>query len=270
LCRHIDFLIGRGVHGIFVLGTTGEFFSLDETEKQQIMAAAVQHVAGRVPVYAGTGAESTREVLRLTRIAEREQVAGVSIITPYFIKPTQGELIDHYRRIAESTPLPVILYNNPATCAGLNIDPPTVAKLTELPNIVGMKDSSGDMQNTLETIRMAPERFSVLMGRDTLILAGLTFGVRGAIPASSNIAPELCVGIYESFMKGDRTSAADFQRRLTPVRMALALGTGNGVVKEAMAVLGRPAGPSRSPIGPLSEEKRQKLKVVLAEAGLTV
>jgi 4-hydroxy-tetrahydrodipicolinate synthase len=202
-------------------------------------------------------------------LAEREKVAGVSVITPYFLKPTQAELIGHFRAVAESTSLGVILYNNPSTCAGINVDPPTVAKLAELPNVIGIKDSSGDMQNTLETIRLAPPTFSVLMGRDTLILPGLTFGVKGAIPASSNIAPALCVGIYESFTTGDLAAARDFQNRLTPVRMALSLGTGNGVVKEAMAVLGRPAGPNRLPVSPLSEEKRKTLRDILAAAGVT-
>ena len=269
LKKHIDFLIGKGVHGIFVLGTTGEFYALDDAEKQAVIATAVEHVAGRVPVFAGTGAESTREVLRLTKMAEREKVAGVSVITPYFLKPTQAELIDHFRRVAESTAVSIILYNNPSTCAGTNVDPGTVAKLAEIFNIVGIKDSSGDMQNTLETIRSTPPRFSVLMGRDTLILPALTFGVKGAIPASSNIAPALCVGIYESFVKGDIAAAKSFQERLTPVRMAMSLGTGNGVVKEAMAVLGRSAGPNRRPVSTLSEEKRKMLKEILAAAGVT-
>ena len=164
-------------------------------------------------MFAGTGAESTREVVRLTKMAEREKVAGVSVITPYFLKPTQPELIDHFRRVAESTTLSVILYNNPATCGGINIDPATVAKLAELTNVIGIKDSSGDMQNTLETVRLAPSRFSVLIGRDTLILPALVFGVKGAIPASSNIAPALCVGIYENFVKGDIAAAKSFQER---------------------------------------------------------
>ena len=193
----------------------------------------------------------------------------MSVITPYFIKPTQPELIAHFRAVAGTTSLGVILYNNPATCGGINIDPATVAKLAELPNVIGIKDSSGDMQNTLETIRLAPPTFSVLMGRDTLILPALTFGVKGAIPASCNIAPALCVGIYESFRKGDIAAAREYQNRLTPVRMALSLGTGNGVVKEAMAVLGRPAGPNRLPVSPLSDEKRKTLRDILAAAGVT-
>src|SRR5882672_9409662 len=166
---YLDYLIGEGVHGVFVLGTNSEFYALDEREKQEVIATTVAHVRGRVPVYAGTGAECTREAVRLTKMAEREGVQGVSVITPYFISPSQQEIYDHYRRIAESTKLPVILYNNPSTCGGLKIDVDTVARLAEIPNIVGVKDSSGDLQNTLEYLRVVPKRFSVLMGRDTLI-----------------------------------------------------------------------------------------------------
>ena len=268
LRAHIDFLLGKGVHGIFVLGTTGEFYALDDFEKQAVTAAAVEHCRGRSPVYTGTGAESLREVLRLTKMAEREGVHGVSVITPYFIKPTQAELVDHFRAVAESTSLDVILYNNPATCGGVCIEPDTVAKLAEVPNIIGIKDSSGDLQNTLELIKRTPADFSVLMGRDTLLLAALLFGAKGAIPATCNIAPEFCVGIYESYQRGDLAAAHAFQDRLSPVRMALTLATGNGAVKEAMTLLGRPAGPNRRPISPLPAEKVEKMIRVLRGAGL--
>src|SRR6516164_4187707 len=115
---YLDRLIKEGVHGLFVLGTNSEFYALDEQEKQQVIATAVEHVHGRVPVYAGTGAETTREAVRLTRLAEREGADGVSVITPYFVSPTQQEIADHYRRIAESTSLPVLLYSNPTMCGG--------------------------------------------------------------------------------------------------------------------------------------------------------
>src|SRR5437868_11873213 len=178
----LDYLIDEGVHGVFVLGTNSEFYALDEREKQAVIATAVAHVNGRVPVFAGTGAETTREVVRLTQMAEREGASGVSVITPYFIKPTQQEIFDHYRRIAEHTKLPVMLYNNPATCGGVSIGVETCARLAEVPNILGIKDSSGDLQNTIELIRAVPERFSVLMGRDTLIFHALVSGAKGAVP----------------------------------------------------------------------------------------
>ncbi len=269
LISHIDDQLAAGVHGIFVLGTTGEFYAMSEAEKQAVTAAAVAHVGTRAKVYVGTGAETTGEVVRLSKMAAKEGAAGVSVITPYFIKPTQAELTDHFRRVADAAGVPVILYNNPATCAGLSIEPDTVAKLAEHPQIVGIKDSSGDLQNTIELVKRAQsERFSVLLGRDTLILAGLVFGTRGAIPATCNIAPRLCVGIYESFMGGDMLAARAFQDMLSPVRLALSLGTGNGAVKEALALIGQSCGPNRRPISPLSDEKKATLKAVLAVAGL--
>ncbi len=266
----IDHLISSGVHGIFVLGTNSEFYALDEKEKQQVIAAAVEHVRGRVPVYAGTGAETTREAVRLTQMAEREKVDGVSIITPYFISPNQQEIYDHYRRIAEHTKLPVILYNNPGTCGGVKIEPDTVARLAQIPNIVGMKDSSGDLQNTNETIRAVPKRFSVLMGRDTLIFPSLLFGAKGAVPATGNIAPKLLVEIYEKFAKGDIEGSKAAQLRLNPIRLSLTLGTAPGGVKAALQLLGMPIGPCRAPIAPLPPEKLQKMREALRTCGLAV
>ena len=264
----MDHLIKEGVHGIFVLGTNSEFYAMDEREKQEVIATAVEHVRGRVPVYAGTGAETTREAVRLTKMAEREKVDGVSVITPYFVSPSQQEIYDHYRRIAENTSLPVVLYNNPGTCGGVKIDIDTVARLAEIPNILGIKDSSGDLQNTNEYIRVVPERFSVMMGRDTLIFPALMFGARGAVPATGNIAPRLLVEIYETFMRGDIAASKAAQLRLNPIRMALTLGTPPGGVKAALMAMGMSIGPSRSPVAPLSPEKMQKMKAVLEQAGL--
>jgi 2-dehydro-3-deoxy-D-pentonate aldolase len=269
LRRLIDHLIGSGVHGIFVLGTTGECYALDADEKQKIVATAVAQVNRRVPVYAGTGAESTREAIRHTRMAEKEGADGVSVITPYFIMPNQAEVADHYRRLAEHTSLPVVLYSNPSTCGGLRIEPETVARLADVKNIVAIKDSSGDLQNLIETVRLVPDTFAVLQGRDTLIAPALMFGAKGAVPASSNIAPKLCVEIYEAWKAGDVERAKAVQKKLSPVRLALMIGTAPGVVKQAMAMTGWDVGPSRSPIAPLSTEKRAKLSEILIGAGLT-
>jgi 4-hydroxy-tetrahydrodipicolinate synthase len=264
----LDHLIAEGVHGLFVLGTNSEFYAMDDKEKHEVIAAAVAHVRKRVPVYAGTGAESTREAVRLTMIAEREGADGVSVIAPYFISPAQQEIYDHYRRIAESTSLPVMLYNNPANCGGVRIDVDTVARLAQIPNILGIKDSSGDLQNTNEYIRVVPRRFSVLQGRDTLIYPSLIFGARGAVPASANVAPAICAEIYNAFQRGDHAAAKAAQLRLNPIRLSLALSTHPGGVKAALAVLDRDIGPSRSPVAALSPEKQQKMRATLAEAGL--
>jgi 4-hydroxy-tetrahydrodipicolinate synthase len=264
----LDRLIAAGVHGVFVLGTNSEFYALEEREKQAVIATAVEHVNKRVPVYAGTGAESTREVIRLTQMAEREGADGVSIITPYFVSPTQQEIYDHYRRIAEHTRLPVLLYNNPGTCGGVKIDVDTAVRLAQVPNIAGMKDSSGDLQNTNEIVRAVPETFAVMMGRDTLILPALLFGARGAVPATGNIAPALLVEIYETFRSGDLEAAKAAQLRLNPLRLALALCTAPGAVKAALEVLGLSIGPCRSPVSGLAPEKLPKMRAALREAGL--
>jgi 4-hydroxy-tetrahydrodipicolinate synthase len=264
----LDHLLSAGVHGLFVLGTNSEFYALDEREKQEVIATAVQHVRGRVPVFAGTGAEATRETVRLTRMAEREGADGVSVITPYFVHPSQQELMDHYRRVAESTRLPVVLYNNPGTCGGVKLDVDTVARLAQVPNILGIKDSSGDLQNTNEYLRVVPDRFSVLQGRDTLIYQALLFGARGAVPATANVAPRLTVEIYDAVQRGDHAAAKAAQLRLNPVRLSLNLGTAPGGVKAALALLGQSLGPSRAPVGTLTPEKQQKMAAALTEARL--
>jgi 4-hydroxy-tetrahydrodipicolinate synthase len=268
LRTHIDDLLAAGVHGVFVLGTNSEFYALDEREKQEVIATAVAHVNKRAPVYAGTGAETTREVVRLTKMAEREGVDGVSVITPYFVQPNQQEIYDHYRRVAESTVLPVILYSNPVPCGGVKIDVETVAKLAVIPNILAVKDSSGDQQNTNELVRAVPDRFSVLVGRDTLIWQGLLFGAKGAVPASANVAAALCVKIYEEFQRGNLEASKAAQVKLNPLRLAFTLGTAPGGAKAALDLLGKSIGPSRAPIAPLPSEKQRKLKAVLQEMGL--
>lgn len=268
LRKLIDEMLAKGVHGIFVLGTTSEFYAMDDAEKQAVIATAVEHVNKRCPVLAGTGAESTRETIRITKIAEREGVDAVSVITPYYIMPTQAEIADHYRRVAESASVPIMLYSNPSTCGGLTISADTVARLAEVPNIVGIKDSSGDLQGLIEFVRVTPPKFAVFQGRDTLIAPALQFGAKGAVPGTCNIAPDMCVGIYEAFRRGDLEAAKAIQLKLSPLRLGLAIGTAPGAVKAAMNVLGMDVGPSRSPIAPLTSDKNEKLRGILRQMGL--
>jgi dihydrodipicolinate synthase/N-acetylneuraminate lyase len=161
-----------------------------------------------------------------------------------------------------------MLYNNPGTCGGVKIDVDTVARLAQIPNIIGVKDSSGDLQNTCEFIRVVPPRFSVLMGRDTLIFHALISGARGAVPATGNIAPRLLVEIYETFARGDLAGALAAQRRLSPIRLALTLGTPPGGVKAALSVLGMSIGPCRSPVAGLPPDKLPQMRAALTAAGL--
>ena len=260
LTRH---LIEGGVHGLFPTGSQGEFYALTPGERQRIWETVVEETQGRIPVYAGTGAITTTEVIALNRIAERAGASAVSVITPYFISPTQEELYHHYMAIADATALPVILYSNPGRTGGLNLSAALVSRLAQHPNIVGIKDSSGDLSLTMAYLAATNEAFTVLLGRDTLILAGLIHGAKGSITATANAAPKLVVAIYEAFLQGNLEAALDAQRRLAPLRDAFSLGTFPVVVKEALGLIGIPVGPTRAPVGPLAEDQRAKLRAVL-------
>ena len=259
-----NFLIEGGVHGLFPTGSQGEFYALTPGERQRVWDVVVEEANGRVPVYAGTGSMTTREVLGLNRLAERVGVSAVSIITPFFISPNQEELYRHYMTIADATSLPVILYSNPGRTGGLNLSVDLVARLAEHPNIVGIKDSSGDLSLTMAYIAATADDFTVLLGRDTLIYAGLVHGAKGSITATANAAPALVVAIYEAFLQGKLDEALSAQRKLAPLRHAFSFGTFPVVVKEALSIMGIPAGPARGPVGPMAPEQREKLRAVLA------
>jgi 4-hydroxy-tetrahydrodipicolinate synthase len=258
------FLIDGGVHGLFPTGSQGEFYALTPGERQRVWDIVVQETAGRVPVYAGTGGISTREVIALNRLAERVGISGVSVITPYFITPSQQELYAHYVSIADATELPVILYSNPGRTGGVSLSVDLVARLSEHPNIVGIKDSSGDLSVAMAYIEAVDHGFTVLVGRDTLIFAGLIHGARGAITATANVAPALVAAIYQAFLEGKLDESLAAQQRLAPLRHAFGLGTFPVVVKEALTMIGIPAGPARGPVGPLASHQREQLRAVVA------
>ena len=182
LRQMVNHLIDNGVHGLFPLGTTGEFYAFDDDTYRKILETVKDETRGRVPVYGGANHITTRGVIRLVKICEEVGVDAVSVLTPMFVSQTQDELYAYYKEIAESTSLPIILYNNkPKT--NVTITPATVAKLAEIDNIVAVKDSTGDMTNAAEYIRLTRDNdnFHVLMGRDTLIHAALCYGATGAI-----------------------------------------------------------------------------------------
>jgi len=265
----LNHLISGGVHGLFVVGTTGEFYGLTPEEKRDIYMIAMDEVKGRVPVYAGTNGITTRETVMLTQIAEECRVDAVSVLTPMFVTPTQDQLIKHYRTVAENTSLPVILYNNPPKTS-VSLSPATVAKLAETGNIAGIKDSSGDLTVTAEYIRLTQhaDNFSVLVGRDTLIYGALCYGAAGSIAACANVAPRLCADIYEKFIAGDLKGSLEAQFALAPLRISFALGTFPAVIKESLNLLGIEAGPCMEPAGPITDDERAKLRKVLADMGL--
>ncbi len=262
--RLIDKLIENGVDGIFPLGTTGEFYACNTSEVERIFTATVEQVAGRVPVYAGVNHITTRGVLELVKIAEKCKVSALSVLTPMFISQTQDELYAYYKTIAAGTHLPVIVYNNqPKT--NVTVFPKTIVRLAEIENIVGVKDSTGDFTNTAEYIRLTKNRndFSVLLGRDTLIYAGLCYGAVGAIASCSNIAPRVTCDIYDYYMQGKAQEALAAQFKLASLRLATNMGTFPQVIKEGLMLLGYEVGSCLPPIDRITGEQLSKLRAVM-------
>ena len=263
----VNYLVDRGVHGLFPSGSQGELFALSNDEKKRVMDVVIEEADGRVFVMPSTGAITTRESVELTRHAEAAGADAVSVITPYFIKPSDEELRRHYLDIAASVSIPVLAYNNPGRTA-VGISPQLAARLAaEADNFVGIKDSSGDLTNTLGYLEQCPPTFRVFMGRDTIIYAGLCYGCVGAVAATANVVPELVVGIYDAYQSGDHALARERQYRLSPLRQAFTLGSFPVVVKDAMELIGLPVGPCRAPIRSLSGAPREKLVAILRELG---
>lgn len=259
----IDHVIGRGVHGVFVLGSSGEIYGLSNDQKRQVVEITVDHVAGRVPVYAGASEITTRDCIATAAMAD--EVGGVdalSVLTPYFMSPSQRELADHYRAIAESTDLPIVLYNNPArTQVDLSLQ--TILDLAEVENIIGVKDSSGNLSRTADILRERPAGFAVVMGLDTLIFPALVLGADGAIASTGNVAPHVVAGIYEAVKAGDLAKGLELQNALAPLRNLVNHATFPVVLKEALRMTGVEAGYCFAPARELAEPYRSQLREVV-------
>ncbi len=263
----LDYVIGAGVHAVFVTGSTGEAYAMSVDERIKVFEVATQHVAGRVPVGGGTGANTTREVVRLGEAAEAADCAYVSITTPTFITPSVEELYDHFSAAAEAVKIPVLLYANPAR-TGSGLPTQLVARLAkDHPNIKGIKDSTGDLQQFAAYVRECPDDFWAIMGRDSLVLAGLQYGGVGAICATANIVPEVLVRLYDCFQAGDLREALRLQQLVNPLREAFALGSFPAMIKHAVNLLGRPAGVPRRPTKGLSASEEAKLIPILRNLG---
>lgn len=268
LRKLVDFLINGGVHGIFAIGTTGEFYALSDEEFRDVLVITKDQVRGRVPVYAGANHITTRGSVKLAQIAEEAGVDALSVLTPMFISPNQDQLYTHFKTVADAVKLPILLYNNlPKT--GVTITAPTVVKLAEIKNIVGVKDSTGDMTLTAEYIRLTRGKdFHVMIGRDTLIHACLCYGGAGAVAACANVAPRICADIYDKYMAGDIKGSLEAQFRLAPLRIGFTLGTFPTVIKEGLEMQGIEAGPCFDPVGPMSADERDQLKKILRQMEL--
>lgn len=259
--------IEAGIDGLVPCGCTGESATLSHAEHALAMEIVIDACDGRVPVVAGTGSNNTREAIELTQFAERAGADGAMLISPYYNKPTQQGLIEHYAAVARATNLPLVVYNIPGR-TGSNILPTTMARLASLQNVVAVKEACGNLGQITEVIARCPDDFVVLSGDDALTLPMLAIGGRGVISTTSNVAPAEMGELVRAFDAGDAARARAVHYRLLPLFDALFCETNPIPVKAALHLMGRIEPDTRLPLTPIAEPNRERLQLLLKELGL--
>ena len=272
LRKVVDFVIEGGCSGILAFGSNGEFYMMEEGEMEEALGIMVEQCAGRVPIYMGVGAIRTSKCVRLARMGVRLGARSVSILQPMFLKPTEEELKQHFRTIAAAvSEVPVLLYNNPGRC-GYAMSQDLVQELAHsIPNLVGMKDSSGDLTQTMEFVRRnADIGFKVLSGKDTLIYSGLGVGAVGAVCSTANYLPRLVCSIYERYVAGDIKGSLEAQLRLNPIRLATDKSSFPVATKDLANLVGTKVGAPYLPTMPSPAAQMENLRQSLVDGGFDV
>ena len=265
----IDWHVAEGTDGIVVVGTTGESPTVDFDEHKELIRVAVQHSRGRIPIIAGTGGNSTAEAIELTASAKQNGATACLSVVPYYNKPTQEGMYLHFRKIAESVELPMIVYNVPArTVADLQND--TVLRLAQVPGIIGIKDATASIERGTDLIRRAPRNFAVYSGEDSTALALILLGGHGVISVTANVAPKLMHQMCAAALVGDVKKARDLNLRLLMLHQRLFVEANPIPVKWALAEMGMLENGLRLPLAPLSEKFHQPLREALHEAGIAL
>ncbi|HEY7527623.1 MAG TPA: 4-hydroxy-tetrahydrodipicolinate synthase [Candidatus Deferrimicrobiaceae bacterium] len=263
LKKLVEFQIRNGTDGIVPCGTTGESATLSVSEHEAVIDTVIAAASGRVPVIAGTGSNNTKEAIALTRYAKRAGADAALVITPYYNKPTQEGLYRHFRAIAESADLPLVLYNVPGR-TGVNMAAETVARLAEVGNIVGVKEASGNLAQVCDILRLAPKKFCVLSGDDGLFFPMMALGAKGVISVASNVAPKAMADLYDAFVLGEVSKAREIHFRLWPLFHVLFVETNPIPVKTALAMMKMIREEFRLPLCPMSDGNRKRLATVLS------
>jgi 4-hydroxy-tetrahydrodipicolinate synthase len=256
----VDFLIEGGVHGIFVCGTGGEFFSLSTEEIEQVISAVAERASGRVAVVANIAAIATDASVKLARHAEAAGVDALAILPPYYIRPSTEEILHHFQEVASAALVPVLAYNIPKL-SGVNLEPKELGGWCEsISNLVGVKDSTGDLFQALGYLEHCPDGFRVFAGLEWLIHAGLALGLAGTVSGCSNFLPRLQVAIYDAFLQGNLERSQHLQRRLNALRSIYSLGNYPAVAKAALNLIDLPGGIPRRPLEPLGPQAVESLR----------
>lgn len=261
------YLVDNGADGLVVSGTTGESPTLTKEEKLELFKTVVDEVGGQAVVVAGTGSYNTAASIELTQAAEKQGVDAVMLVCPYYNKPTQEGLYQHFRAIAESTNLPVMLYNIPGR-TGVNLLPQTVGRLAAIPNIIAVKEASGNLDQATELRRVLPEDFSIYSGDDALTLPLLSVGAKGVVSVAAHLIGAKIQEMINAFTAGNVTLAGKLHRSLFPLFKGMFITTNPAPVKAALAMLGLAVGPPRPPLVDLDESQKEKLRDILREARL--
>jgi 4-hydroxy-tetrahydrodipicolinate synthase len=260
----VKFHLENGTDVICPCGTTGEAATLSLEEHEEVVNITVDATGGKVPVLAGTGSNNTEEAIRLTRHATRAGVAGCLLITPYYNRPTQEGLIAHFKKIAEAVPVPIVLYNVPSR-TGVNMLPETVAQLSEIPAIVGIKEASGSLSQVSEIINLCKKDIAVVSGDDINTLPIMAVGGKGVISVTANIAPKLVSLMVQAFVKGRLDEAQKLHHHLLPLNNAMFLQTNPIPVKTALGLMGKISPEMRLPLCPMPQELTAKLEKILRQ-----
>lgn len=263
----IEFQIENGTDGIVPCGTTGESATLSLDEHERVIALTIEAANKRVPVIAGTGSNNTAEAVRLTKHAKKAGADAALLITPYYNKPTQEGLYQHYKKVAEEVDIPIILYNVPGR-TGVNMLPETVARLAGIKNIVGIKEATGDLKQISDVINLCPKGFLILSGDDFTVYPTLAVGGHGVISVVANVAPRDMADLCDAWFAGDMKKANELHYKLLPLNASMFFETNPIPVKTALSLMGKVSGEMRLPLCAMSEGNLNRLKKTMKEYGL--
>jgi 4-hydroxy-tetrahydrodipicolinate synthase len=263
----VEWQIEQGTEGVVPCGTTGESPTLSHDEHKRVVELCVEVAKGRVPVVAGTGSNSTAEAIDFTQHAKQAGADVALIVTPYYNKPTQEGLYQHYKAISDAVDLPIIIYNIPARCV-IDMSVATMARLAKLPNIVGVKDATNDLARPLRTRAAIGADFSMLSGEDITAIAFLGQGGDGCISVTANVAPRACADMHQAWRRGEAATAMRINERLAPLHDALFCETSPAPVKYACSLLGKSTADVRLPLVPASPQAQETVRTAMRSAGV--
>ena len=266
-CKLVEWQIENGTDALIPVGTTGESPTLSHEEHDVVVELCIKQAAGRVPIIAGAGSNSTAEAVRLAKHAAEADADAVLIVSPYYNKPTQEGIHDHYAEVAKQTGFPLVIYNIPGRTAS-NIAPETVARLAELPEIVGIKEACGDLDQIAHVVALSPDSFRVLSGDDALTLPLLSVGGHGCISTTGNLVPEQMVALDRAWRAGNTAEALQLHQKMMPLFDILFCETNPIPIKAALALMGWTSDEIRLPLTPLTPSNRDRLEGVLKEVGV--